>query len=173
MAGGERFPLRRLLQKIELRSEQQVSQGERVTGEVGLRPELPRERIEHDARLGKRGGDRCLIGCQPHEPGPHDALEGNDVGDAMEEVPVVDVHQLVHAGGAARIGGRQCWLRHHAIEVAQDRLRLVQAEVAVLEHRYPTERMPAEMLRRAQRARHDGCDSVSGTLFLKRCQHGA
>ena len=46
-------------------------------------------------------------GVRPKSRGPDDAFEGNDGTDLAEQVPVADVHGLVHPRGPAPVYGRQ------------------------------------------------------------------
>lgn len=62
----------------------------------------------------------------------------------------------------SRVGGRQGGRRQDPVQVAQDRLRLVEGEAVVFEHRHLAERLALEMsppLLVAGRERHEtpGC----------------
>src|SRR5882757_5816994 len=69
-------------------------------------------------------------------------MKDDDIADAVEQIPVVDIHRLIHPRRALGIVRRQAGLRQHAVEVAQDRLGLVQHEPVMLQHRHAAERMP-------------------------------
>ena len=52
-----------------------------------------------------RGGDQRLIRGRAQQPRCDDALKADHVADALEQIPVADIHDLIHPHGGARIGG--------------------------------------------------------------------
>jgi hypothetical protein len=91
----------------------------------------------------------------------HDLLVGFDaelreyvslVADVVDHVwVIVAVHRadpLVHQRPVARLRGLQRRPREHLLEVGDDRARLIQHEVGVLEDRHAVERMQREVLGR-------------------------
>ena len=72
--------------------------------------------------------------------------------NALEEIPVVDIHHLTHAGGALDIGQGKGRLRQHAVEIAQDRLCFVKAEAFMVEHGNAAEKMTRKVLGRLEGA---------------------
>src|SRR6185437_8197411 len=74
----------------------------------------------------------------------------------------------IHARRGLRVRRRQGGARQHAVEIAQDRLRLIDAEVAMFEHWHASERMSRQMgLALERTGRHRG-DPVRRALFLQR-----
>jgi hypothetical protein len=65
----------------------------------------------------------------------------------LEQIPIVHVHELIHSGRRARRRRSQRRSVEHSVKVAQDRLRLEQAEVAMLDDWHAAERMARQMLR--------------------------
>jgi hypothetical protein len=98
-------------------------------------------------------------------------MEDDDVGNALEQVPVVDAHQLIHSRRAPGVGGRQPGIGQHTVEITQDRRGLVQNETVMLEHRHAAERMPRQMFRRFVGAGRHRRDTVGRALLFERREH--
>src|SRR5580693_7574639 len=116
---------------------------------------------------------RRLVGRLAQQAWADDALKSDDACDALEQIPVIHVEQLVHARGGLRRSRRERHARQGAVDIAQDRLRFVQAEVAVLQHRHPAERVARQVGGAARSARRH-CDELAARLLLlKRAEHRA
>src|SRR5258706_2812889 len=168
----QRRPFRREAEEAEVRRDQQVRERYRFAGEEGLPAQKPRQFFEYRARLRHRGFDRGLIGGKPHHPRPDHTIEDDDIGDALEQVPVIDIHHLIHPRRSLRLSGRERRVRQHPVEIAQDGLGLVKQEAAVFEHRHPAEGMTGEVFGRAQRARRHRRKPPGCALLFQRRQHG-
>src|SRR4029078_1907954 len=105
---------------------------ELIAGKTWLRSEQLRKLAEDDIRLRHRRGDRRFVGGDAEKPAANDPMEYNDVGDALKQVPIVDVHHLIHARRCFGISRRQRWPRKYPVDVAQDRLCLVEPEAIML-----------------------------------------
>src|ERR1051325_5056902 len=94
---------------------QQVGQREVVTCEISLVSQEARKFGEHGDSLRHRLLDRLLIWLKSHQPRSDHAMEDDDAADALKEIPVVDVHHLIHSRGALWIGRREFRLGPGAI----------------------------------------------------------
>ncbi len=110
----------------------------------------PRDRDCHrgdaTARPGRRARAAARRRSRPRPAafpgsGSDDALEADNVADTLEEIPVADAEELVHARRGSRIRRRQTRIGQHAIEISQDRLCFVQPEAIVLQHGHAPKRM--------------------------------
>jgi hypothetical protein len=82
--------------------------GDRVLA-LTLVPEQARQLTNHDTGLRHGRRDRRLVRREPHHLRPHDPLEDDDIGNALEQVPVINIHDLVHVGRRLRV--RRCQAR--------------------------------------------------------------
>src|SRR5271166_2666945 len=165
------FPLRRCGKEAELRRNQDVGQRHPVFGKVGLAPKQARKFVEHHMRLRHGIGDGCLVGLQAQKARPDDPLEADDVVDTPEQIPVADIHHLVHARGGFRIGGRQFGVGQHPVEIARDGLGLVEHEIIVFEHRHSPERMARKMRFLPVGAWCHEREPVARALLKQRCEN--
>ena len=80
---------------------------------------------------------------------------------------------LVHPRRLLRIARLQRRLGKDVVEIAQDRLGFIKAEIAVLESRHPAERMFSQIGLAFGFADAQGLHAVSRILFLKAHLHRA
>src|SRR5882757_3405222 len=100
-------------------------------------------------------------------------MKADDIAHTLEQVPVIDVHRLIHSPDGLGVDGSEGWGRQHAVEVAQDGLALVEAETAVLQHRHPAKGMAGQMLRRAEGARRHRRKAIGRAFLFQRGQDGS
>src|ERR1019366_7564271 len=78
-----------------------------------------------------------------------------------------DADDLVHPRLGPGVCWRERWRGHHPVEITQDGLRLVEPEVAVIEHRHAPEGVAREVFRALARARIEAGDAIVGAFFLE------
>jgi hypothetical protein len=128
---------------------------------------LPRKFVKYCVSLWHGGGNRILVWFEPHQARANNPLESDDIGRPLEQVPIIDVHQLVHAPRSMRMRWSQRWLRQHAIKIAQDRLALVEPKVSMVQYRHPAEGVAGKMLWTSQSTRRNGVNVVARTFLLQ------
>src|SRR6516165_6771880 len=94
--------------------------------------EQPGEFADAMARIGDRPRYRLLVD-RPAKTRGDNAVECDGARDLWHHVPVGDPHYLVHPRHGARVRRLQPRLRNDGIDIAQDRLRLVEHPAIVLE----------------------------------------
>jgi hypothetical protein len=151
----------------------QIRKRDAAASKIDLVPEQARQLTHHDTGLRQRRRDCRLVRREPHHLRPDDPLEDDGTGDALEQVPIIDIHDLVHASRRLRVHWCQAWRGQCPVQIPQDCLRLIEAEPPMIEDGDTTERMPCQMRFGFQRARGNGNDPVRSLLFLKRCEHSA
>jgi hypothetical protein len=170
---AERRPLRRLGEERHRRCDQEVCERDGFAGKERLLAQQPRQLREHGARLGHRGRNGGLVGRKPHHARSHHAVKDDDIADAGEQIPVVDIHHLIHARRALGIGRRKRRRRQHAVEVAQDGLGLVEDKTIMLQHRHAPEGMAGKVFRRLKAAGRQRRETIGRALLFQHRQHGA
>ncbi len=100
-------------------------------------------------------------------------MKADDIRAALEQVPIVDIHGLIHVRRSLRIARRQCRLGPHPIDIAHDGLGFIQREVTVFDHRHASEGIACEVRLFAMLARPQCCDSPWDPLLLESRQHRA
>ena len=164
----QRRPFRCRGQEIHLRRDLDAGQRPRLAGKVVLPAQKAAKLFEY-GMPGRHGCfNRSLVRGPAHEKRLQETLEYNNVSDALEEIPVGNVHDLIHPGGGLWIGGREGRLRQDAVQIAEDGLGFLQHEIAVLQHGHFAERLPRNMrlaLVETQRYRRD---AVGSAFLLKR-----
>jgi hypothetical protein len=171
--GRQRSPFRRLAEKVELRRHHQVGKAYGVAGEILLAAQKTRQFVEHRVCLGHRIRDCAFITRLAQQARPDDALKPDDVGDTLKQVPVADIHDLIHQRGPLRRARCQRRRGQDAIEIPQDRLRFVEHQIAVLEHRHAPERMPQQMRLAFRGLGRNRRKPIVRALFFESSEHGA
>ena len=115
--------------------------------------------------LGMAASMAASSGVSPQSRPDH-ALETDDIAHALEDVPVRDVDHLVHQPRGLGPGGCEGRRRQDTVEITQHRLGLVEAEIAVIEHRDAAERMTLHVRRGFQAGWRDRLHNVRRALLL-------
>ncbi len=170
---GQHRPFRRLGQHIQLRRQQDVGQAQGLAGEIGLLSQQARQLGHHLVALGHGRLDGRQVGLLTHQGRFDQALEADHIVDALKQVPVVDVHQLIHPRGGARIARSQGQARRHPVDIAQDGLGLVEREAVVLQGRHACEGVARDIGLLAMIAGLQPLQAPGRALFLKGDQGSA
>jgi hypothetical protein len=144
-----------------------------LAGEIGVLAQDARQDGEHVLAPRQSRRDDRFVGRRSEEPGKDDPLHADGVADAVEQIAVVDVHRLIHAPGGARVGGGQRRAGQHSVDIAQDRLGLVQPVVAVIENGDLAQGVARKMLGRAERSRPHRRQPIGRALLFQSDHHGA
>jgi len=156
-----------------MRCEHQVGDADPAAGhEIRVALQLLQFR-DADPGLRQRLRDIRLVSGAVPEQVRQEPLGAYPYGYAGHDVPVDDVCDLVHARSHFRLGGLQRQPGKHIVDVAQNRLHLVEAEVTMLENGHSAKRMAPKMFLAFDAARRHRGDPIRRSLLLEAEQRRA